>query len=106
MWTAASLLFCLSIIYALVSEFSSTSTLLICVNFLSNAVRNTYTTGYVFGRFYRRYLHKPLRWMVTRLVVLVVLLAQLAWYGAVWVILKANRSGRLSSGTGNTIESY
>ena len=74
-------------LYALGGELFSVAVLLAMVNFLAGAIRNTYSAGYSFGHFYRRHLHKPLKWLVVHLVALVILLAGLAWQGAVWVYL-------------------
>ena len=70
-------------IYALGSELFSITAILLCINFLSNCIKNTYEAGYVFGKFYRNHLHRPLKWLVVHLITLIILLTQLAWEGAV-----------------------
>jgi len=70
-------------IYALGGELFSITALLLCINFLSNCIKNTYEAGYAFGKFYRRHLHRPLKWLIIHLITLIILLTQLAWEGAV-----------------------
>ena len=70
-------------IYALGSELFSITALLLCINFLSNCIKNTYEAGYAFGKFYRTHLHRPLKWLIIHLITLIILLAQLTWEGAV-----------------------
>jgi len=70
-------------IYALGGELFSITALLLCLNFLGNCVKNTYEAGYAFGKFYRRHLHKPLKWLLVHAIALIILLTQLAWEGAV-----------------------
>ena len=70
-------------IYALGSELFSITAILLCINFLSNCIKNTYEAGYAFGKFYRNHLHRPLKWLVVHLITLIILLTQLAWEGAV-----------------------
>lgn len=70
-------------IYALGGELFSITAILLCVNFLSNCIKNTYEAGYAFGKFYRNHLHRPLKWLVVHLITLIILLTQLAWEGAV-----------------------
>jgi hypothetical protein len=68
-------------IYALGGELFSITAILLCLNFLGNCIKNTYAAGYAVGKFYRRYLHKPLKWLVIHAIALVILLIQLAWEG-------------------------
>ena len=70
-------------IYALGGELFSITALLLCLNFLGNCVKNTYEAGYAFGKFYRRHLHKPFKWLIIHAIALIILLTQLAWEGAV-----------------------
>lgn len=70
-------------IYALGGELFSITAILLCVNFLSNCIKNTYEAGYAFGKFYRAHLHRPLKWLIIHLITLIILLTQLAWEGAV-----------------------
>ena len=70
-------------IYAVGSELFSITALLLCVNFLSNCIKNTYEAGYAFGKFYRRHLHRPLKWLIVHAIALIILLTQLACEGAV-----------------------
>jgi hypothetical protein len=70
-------------IYALGSELFSITAILLCINFLSNCIKNTYEAGYAFGKFYRNHLHRPLKWLVVHLITLIILFTQLTWEGAV-----------------------
>ena len=76
-------------IYALGSELFSITAILLCINFLSNCIKNTYKAGYAFGKFYRQHLHRPLKWLVVHTIALIILLTQLAWEGA--VVIYKNR---------------
>jgi hypothetical protein len=69
--------------YALGGELFSITAILFCINFMANLVRHTYNAGYQVGKFYRRHLHKPLKWIIIHLIALIILLSQLAWEGAV-----------------------
>lgn len=70
-------------IYALGGELFSITAILLCVNFMANLVRHTYNAGYQVGKFYRRHLHRPLKWLLIHAIALIILLTQLAWEGAV-----------------------
>ncbi len=70
-------------LYAIGGELFSITAILFCVNFMANMIRHTYNAGYQVGKFYRRHLHKPLKWLVIHAIALIILLTQLAWEGAV-----------------------
>lgn len=72
-------------LYAIGGELFSVTAILFCLNFMANLVRFTYNAGYQVGKFYRRHLHKPLRWLIIHAIALVILLTQLTWEGAVIV---------------------
>lgn len=72
-------------LYAIGGELFSVTAILFCLNFIANLVRFTYNAGYQVGNFYRRHLHKPLRWLIIHAIALVILLTQLTWEGAVIV---------------------
>jgi len=76
-------------LYALGGELFSITAILLCLNFLGNCIKNTYAAGYAVGKFYRRYLHKPLKWLLIHAIALIILLAQLTWEGA--VVIYKNR---------------
>ena len=66
-------------------QFPHWTGILFCLNFMANLVRHTYNAGYQVGKFYRRHLHKPLRWLIVHAIALIILFTQLAWEGAVVV---------------------
>jgi len=70
-------------LYAIGGELFSITAILFCVNFMANMIRHTYNAGYQVGKFYRRHLHRPLKWLVIHAIALIILLTQLAWEGAV-----------------------
>ena len=72
-------------LYAIGGELFSITAILFCLNFMANLVRHTYNAGYQVGKFYRRHLHKPLRWLIVHAIALIILLTQLVWEGAVVV---------------------
>ena len=70
-------------LYAIGGELFSITAILFCVNFMANMIRHTYNAGYQVGKFYRRHLHRPLKWIIIHAIALIILLTQLAWEGAV-----------------------
>ena len=68
-------------IYAIGGEIFSITAILVALNFIATAIQRTYQAGYQVGKFYRSYLHKPLKWLVIHAIALVILLTQLAWEG-------------------------
>lgn len=72
-------------LYALGGELFSITAILLCLNFMANLIRHTYNAGYQVGKFYRRHLHKPLRWLIVHAIALIILFTQLTWEGAVIV---------------------
>lgn len=76
-------------LYAIGGELFSITAILFCVNFMANMIRHTYNAGYQVGKFYRRHLHRPLKWIIIHAIALIILLTQLAWEGA--VIIYNNR---------------
>jgi len=82
-------------LYAIGGEIFSITAILLVLNFMANMIRHTYQAGYAFGKFYRRYLHKPLKWLVVHAIALIILLTQLAWEGA--VVIYKNRKEIVAS---------
>ena len=82
-------------IYALGGELFSIATILLCLNFLANTIKTVYQAGYAFGTFYRRWLHKPLKWLVIHAITVTILLCQLAWEGA--MVIYNNRQQIISA---------
>ena len=82
-------------LYAIGGEIFSITAILLVLNFMANMIRHTYQVGYAFGKFYRRYLHKPLKWLVVHAIALIILLTQLAWEGA--VVIYKNRKEIVAS---------
>ena len=78
-------------LYAIGGELFNITAILFCLNFMANLIRHTYNAGYQIGKFYRRHLHKPLRWLFVHAIALIILLTQLAWEGA--VVVYTNRQG-------------
>tara|TARA_Y100000004_G_scaffold7226_1_gene8139 strand:- start:189 stop:557 length:369 start_codon:yes stop_codon:yes gene_type:complete len=73
-------------VYAIGSEIFTVTAILWCLNFLGNMIQKTFQFGYAFGKFYRRYVHSHLKSFVVRVIALVILLGQLTFEGAQFVI--------------------
>ena len=74
-------------LYAIGGELFSITAILFCVNFMANMIRHTYNAGYQVGKFYRRHLHRPLKWIIIHAIALIILLTQLAWEGAIVIYM-------------------
>ena len=70
--------------WATAGELITAASILWALNTLANAVRLTYQAGHAFGTFYRAHLHQPLKWLLVRLIALIITTAELAWLGACW----------------------
>ena len=68
-------------VYAIGSEIFTVTAILWCLNFLGNMIQKTFQFGYVFGKFYRRYMHSHLKSLTIRVIALVILLGQLTFEG-------------------------
>ena len=73
-------------VYAIGSEIFTITAILWCLNFMGNMIQKTFQFGYAFGKFYRRYVHSHLKSFVVRVIALVILLGQLTFEGAQFVI--------------------
>ena len=73
-------------VYAIGSEIFTVTAILWCLNFLGNMIQKTFQFGYAFGKFYRRYVHSHLKSFVVRVIALIILLGQLTFEGAQFVI--------------------
>ena len=73
-------------VYAIGSEIFTVTAILWCLNFLGTMIQKTFQFGYAFGKFYRRYVHSHLKSFVVRVIALVILLGQLTFEGAQFVI--------------------
>ena len=73
-------------VYAIGSEIFTVTAILWCLNFLGNMIQKTFQFGYAFGKFYRRYVHSHLKSFVVRVIALAIVLGQLTFEGAQFVI--------------------
>ena len=73
-------------VYAIGSEIFTVTAILWCLNFLGNMIQKTFQFGYAFGKFYRRYVHSHLKSFVVRVIALIIVLGQLTFEGAQFVI--------------------
>ena len=73
-------------VYAIGSEIFTVTAILWCLNFLGNMIQKTFQFGYAFGKFYRRYVHSHLKSFVVRAIALAIVLGQLTFEGAQFVI--------------------
>ena len=73
-------------VYAIGSEIFTVTAILWCLNFLGNMIQKTFQFGYAFGKFYRRYVHSHLKSTAIRVIALLILLGQLTFEGAQFVI--------------------
>ena len=73
-------------VYAIGSEIFTVTAILWCLNFMGNMIQKTFQFGYAFGKFYRRYVHSHLKSFVVRVIALIIVLGQLTFEGAQFVI--------------------
>ncbi len=73
-------------VYAIGSEIFTVTAILWCLNFLGTMIQKTFQFGYAFGKFYRRYVHSHLKSFVVRVIALIIVLGQLTFEGAQFVI--------------------
>ena len=73
-------------VYAIGSEIFTVTAILWCLNFLGTMIQKTFEFGYAFGKFYRRYVHSHLKSFVVRVIALAIVLGQLTFEGAQFVI--------------------
>ena len=73
-------------VYAIGSEIFTVTAILWCLNFLGNMIQKSFQFGYAFGKFYRRYVHSHLKSFVVRVIALAIVLGQLTFEGAQFVI--------------------
>jgi len=93
-------------VYAIGSEIFTVTAILWCLNFLGNMIQKTFQFGYAFGKFYRRYVHSHLKSAVIRIIALLILLGQLTFEWAQFVITIFNNMIERANIFRNRVGSY
>ena len=69
-------------LWAVGSEAFTITIILWTLRFIADLIETTYAAGYAIGKFYRRHLHKPCKWLLINFITLIILCLQLAFEGA------------------------